>query len=198
MFYIHLKNIKKNEFMETSKVPKLLLIFLMTSSVAFSQAYSNLDLNRDGSVDREEFNKEYFQNYNYWDLNQDGTLEVEEFLNSSYSRLDKNEDHYLDEEEWNRGYDNLYGEYLRTRDYGKFDLDNDDKISNDEFNTGIQITEYYNVFDTNGDGNIDKDELNEGVFNKWDWNQDDALSTIEYNRDKSFYFDYKYSAIPKN
>lgn len=177
--------------MKTLKM-SLFTMLLLGSSVAFSQVYDDFDTNMDGGIDQTEFNESYSETYDQWDTNRDGTIDDREFYDTTYDRVDTNSDEYLDANEWNTGYDNIYGEYLGTNDNSQFDVDGDQRISRDEYYTGMRDTDYYNTFDTNRDSGIDTDEMNEGVYNSMDQNQDGSIDRDEYDRFGSSYLDAEY------
>lgn len=182
---------KKKNTMKTLKA-SFFTLCLMMSSLAFSQVYDDMDTNRDGGVDQDEFNQTYSDSYDQWDANSDGTVDDREFYDTTYDRMDTNSDEYLDTNEWNEGYDNVYGEYLRTNDNTQFDSDGDQRISRDEYYTGMRDTDYYDSFDANRDSSIDTDEMNQGVYNNLDQNQDNTIDRDEYDRFGSYYLDAEY------
>ena len=174
-----------------------LLILLLIPSVAFSQKYEDLDTNRDRGLDQKEFAEVSHSSFSEWDKNSDNFLDFKEYLSTYYRGLDENNDLYISKKEWKRGYKNLNEDYLRSENYLKFDEDQSERISRDEFRKGIKITDYYSTLDINGDETIDMNEMNMRIFNIFDENLNDTIDEVEYNnRDKSFYYDFKYLTIP--
>ncbi len=170
----------------------LAVLFLMVTSMAFSQTYDDFDANMDGAMDRNEFNDTYSNNYDNWDRNQDGVVDDREFYDNNYDRLDANRDQILDADEWEQGYNDIYAPYLSTRDYDDFDTDANNAVSRDEYYSGMRDTDLYDEYDVDGDRYIDSDEMNEGVFNSMDENRDDQIDEDEYNKFGSYYLDAEY------
>lgn len=174
--------------MKTMKATMLAVLFL-TSSVGFAQVFGDFDSNMDNSIDRDEFNSVYSNNFSNWDANADGNLEDREFYETTFNRLDTDMDGYLGQTEWGDGYDNVFGDYLGTRDLGQFDVDGDNMISSDEYYNGFADSDFYRSYDANSDSSIDPDEFNETVFNSWDENGDGILDNTEFDMYSSRYID---------
>ena len=174
--------------MKTMKATMLAVLFL-TSSVGFAQVFGDFDSNMDNSIDRDEFNSVYSNNFSNWDANADGNLEDREFYETTFNRLDTDMDGNLGQTEWGDGYDNVFGDYLGTRDLGQFDIDGDNMISSDEYYNGFADSDFYRSYDANSDSSIDPDEFNETVFNSWDENGDGILDNTEFDMYSSRYID---------
>ena len=116
-------------------------------------------------------------------------LDDREFYDNSFNRLDTDMDGDLGETEWNEGFDNVYGDYLGSRDMEQFDGNADNMISSDEYYNGFSQSDFFGSYDSNSDSSIDADEFNESVFNAWDENGDGTLDTSEFDRYRSQYLD---------
>ena len=165
------------------------MLFLFVSSLGFSQVFGDFDTNMDEAIDRDEFNSVYSDNFTSWDSDQDGALVDREFYETTFNRLDTDMDGNLGQLEWNEGYDNVYGDYLGTREIGQFDIDGDGMVSSNEFYEGFADSDFYGRYDANSDSSIDVDEFNESVFNNWDENGDGILDTNEFDMYSSRYID---------
>jgi|SRR5690606_3437825 len=167
----------------------MLLLSMLVSTAGFSQVFGDFDSNQDAVIDRDEFSGIYSSNFSSWDANTDGALDDREFYDTTFNRLDTDMDGNLGDEEWNNGFDNVYGDYLGTRDLDQFDADSDGMISGDEYYEGFSQSDFYSSYDVNRDNSIDADEFNESVFTNWDENGDGTLDDAEFERYRSRYLE---------
>lgn len=98
--------------------------------------------------------------FNDWDYDDDLYLDEDEFYSGLgdlgyYDMWDYNGDDYLTEDEWNEGVDQYLGAY-DPDDYGDFSEwdDDDERLSEDEFETNI-----FDTADLNDDDQVDEEEL---------------------------------------
>lgn len=169
---------------------RIFTIFLFVFALSFAQTtdFNSADANRDGSLDRSEFNDSYYDAFSEWDHNQDGVVSDYELYETQFNRLDQNGDRNLSMEEWDRGYNDIYGDYLESNDFSRYDVDDNDNISSEEFYESFRNTDFFNSYDINRDGVLDRDEINEGVFSNMDKNQDGTLDRNEYDTYSSLYY----------
>lgn len=185
------------------------ILFIFVSSVAFSQVNQNdktnrnqttqntnnnnnnrfdeYDGNRDANIERNEFDQRFGQNYDRWDTNKDENIDQREFFEYTFMSLDRDRDRNLTQEEWEVGYDSMFGDFLGNRDYSRYDWDNNQKISQAEFDESLRNSYYYSDLDTNRDRKVDRNELNEQSYNRMDKNNDQKVDRSEYDAFDSFY-----------
>ena len=166
-----------------------IIVTMLVGTAGFSQVFGDFDSNQDDLIDRDEFSGIYSSNFPSWDSNMDGTLDDREFYDTTFNRLDADMDGNLGELEWNEGFDNVYGDYLGTRDMDQFDENGDRMISGEEYYNGFSESDFYSSYDSNRDSSIDADEFNESVFNNWDENGDGTLDNSEFDKYRSRYIE---------
>lgn len=166
--------------MTTLKI-KLFSLLFISSTILFSQEYSEFDLNSDGKVDPREFEEVFGDRFHEWDPDANGLLTEIEFHEAVFDRVDSNSDTFLDPNEWNEGFDYIFGDFLGTPHNNQFDVDGDHKISKEEFHGGIKFSDFFSFYDENGNSSIDPKELQNGVFAHWDEDRDHLIDQREYN-----------------
>lgn len=167
----------------------LVILSILVSTAGFSQVFGDFDSNSDNVIDRDEFSGIYSANFSNWDADMNGDLDDREFYDNTFNRLDADMDGMLGDMEWNEGFDNVYGDYLGTRDMDQFDENGDRMISSEEYYSGFSQSDFYGSYDTNSDNSIDADEFNESVFGIWDENGDGSLDNSEFDKYRSRYIE---------
>ena len=119
-------------------IPLLALLMLgftaCSSATEENREYGDIDLDGSGELDDREF----------------GTAWTE---SGYYDRWDTNADGFLDETEWEAGRGRYMGDY--TGAFGDWDMDADNRLSEDEFRTGA-----YGYFDRDQNRMINEEEYN--------------------------------------
>lgn len=164
-----------------------LFVFISLSSFGQTRDFSDYDANGDEVTDRQEFHDMYNTSFADWDRNGDNSIEDSEFYAASYNNVDRDGNDKLSSDEWYAGYDDVYGDYLDSRNFDDYDLDQDGNISGYEYSQSFRDTGYYNSFDSNRDGKVKQSELNENVFKAWDANGDGNLDQDEYDTYSAYY-----------
>ena len=126
----------------------------------------------------------FSQDLDTYDADMDGRLDHNEFMertSADYDEWDANRDGMLDDREFT------------DRTYQDLDLNQDDLIDENEWNTGVNTTagQYlkagdYAVFDSDRDGILNNDEWNEGMtdnswFDTYDLDRNGSIDNDEWN-----------------
>ena len=165
------------------------MLSMLVSFAGFGQVFGDFDSNSDNMIDQDEFSGVYSDSFAKWDADMNGDLDEREFYDNTFNRLDADMDGNLGEMEWNEGFDNVYGDYLGSRDLEPFDENADNMISSDDYYNGFSQSDFFGSYDSNSDSSMDADEFNESVFNAWDENGEGTLDTSEFDRYRSQYLD---------
>ena len=174
------------------KLFSLLIIAAFTLGAVHAQTttFDDWDKDDDGRIERYEFTsvfvKEYFP---AWDADDDRGLIEEGFFRESYAGLDSDGDGFLSDEEWMIGFNYFYDDYVVYEDYDMVDLNEDGKITYDEYYDVMYDTEYFTDIDMDADNYISEYELADYVFENWDFNDSGTLSKSEFNRFDWYYLD---------
>jgi Ca2+-binding EF-hand superfamily protein len=165
--------------------------FRLDSQGGPANRFSNLDLNRDGWIARNEWNMGA-ADFNRLDINRDGRISRFEFENDTasyndntnpgrqFSGIDINRDGWISRNEWRSG----------TAAFDRADVNNDNRISRFEFDNisgaGEDPSSNYDRFatvDINHDGWLTRSEWRgaEAGFTRLDTNRDNRLSRTEYD-----------------
>lgn len=122
--------------------------------------------------------------YEEWDLDASGTLEERELASGIFESLDTDENDLLTGDEWRRA-----EFYFTGNDYGTFnewDINNDGRLEEEEFNVVVDQVGLFDRWDTNDDGWIEGQELSVGVFDTFDTDDDGLLDDEEYGTWEDF------------
>lgn len=143
--------------------------------------FNEFDANNDDFWDINEFNEANNDWFDEWDLDDDGAFNDEEFYATTMGNTDINNDRRISQEEWNEGQRNMFGNYAEENDFDAWDVNDDNFIDDNEWNTGFGESNWFSTYDGDADGTITDVEWNEGFFNEWDLNDDGMLDENEYN-----------------
>jgi hypothetical protein len=154
--------------------------------------FSNIDLNRDGWVTRNEWNMGT-TDFNRLDINRDNRISRFEFENDTasyndtnyssaqFANVDTNRDGWIARSEWRMG----------AAEFDRIDINNDNRVSRFEFenvassNDTDPSSEYdrFTTVDVNRDGWLTRSEWrgSEAGFSRLDTNRDNRLSRTEYD-----------------
>jgi len=158
--------------------------------VAQDTEFDDWDTDNDGLIERYEFTNVFTDKFfSAWDPDNEKGLIEEGFFKESYAGLDTDSDGFLSDEEWLTGYNYFYEDYVVYEDYDMIDVNDDGKVTYDEYYDVIYDTEYFSDIDMDSDNYISEYELADYVFENWDFNDSGALSKSEYNRFDWYYLD---------
>lgn len=89
--------------------------------------------------------------------------------------------------------------------YNDWDSDNDNKVTQDEFDANMKDSEVYEDWDSwdlDNDNALSENEMGEGLYGSWDANNDDLLDEKEYNKGSVVWLIVEepspYSSLDKN
>lgn len=170
----------------------ILLVLLFIGSFAYGQNtnFSDWDKDGDGVIERYEFSSTFVDEYfKSWDPSSTAGIIEEGFFKQSYAGLDSDGDNFLSDEEWMIGYNYFYDDYIVYEDIDMIDINDDGKVSYDEYYDVMYDTKYYTDIDLDADNYISEYELADYVFDNWDFNDSGTISRSEYNQFDWYYLD---------
>lgn len=142
--------------------------------------FADFDTNEDGNLDQDEIRATYQYNFETWDADDDGSLNNDEFNSAIFANTDADDDDFVDEDEWNRGFTGMYGNYVED-DFATYDTDGDGNLDSDEWNEVYVETDFYTTYDADENDLVTEDEFNQGLYSDWDTNDDDMVDENEFN-----------------
>lgn len=180
--------------MKKSITLKILNAVLFLSCVGILNAqdsdFSEWDEDNDGLIERHEFTSVFTEKYfPAWDPDGERGIIEEGFYKHSYAGLDSDSDGYLTDEEWLVGYNYFYDDYVVYEDYDMIDVNEDGKVTYDEYYDVMYDTALFTDIDMDSDNYISEWEIADYVFENWDFNDSGALSRSEFNRFDWYYLD---------
>lgn len=166
------------------------ILLFGVSAMAQDSSFSDWDVDDDGVVERYEFTSTFVDDYfPAWNPENEKGIIEEGFFKDSYAGLDTDNDGFLSDEEWLIGYNYFYKDYIVYDDVDFIDVNQDGKISYDEYYDALYETSYFTDIDLDEDNYISEYELADFVFNNWDFNDSGTLSRSEFNRFDWYYLD---------
>ncbi|WP_029036734.1 EF-hand domain-containing protein [Salinimicrobium xinjiangense] len=152
---------------------------------AMDGGFGSYDANRDNQWDENEFSESYQAEFSGYDADISGNLNNEEFSRANFKNADSNRDNNISREEWQEGYLNTYGEYASEDDFTRFDIDENDQLSETEWNQGFSRSNWFRTYDRDQNNSVSMEEWISANFKRWDRNNDGVLDRQEfqtYNR----------------
>ncbi len=188
----------------------LMAFFASVNLVGQNTIYYAFIPNAAGDIDKDGFDIGYHSIFSQWDLNGDGDISDNEFYTVIFKRLDSNKNGDLSAKEWQSGQKYLFGQsFVINNESGKqersgsldtvnpgsgenlefksFDLNNDNKITPGEFDSGLRNTDFFKSYDSNENGRLDRSELNKGVYQSMDLDGDGIIDKMEFQKVSKFY-----------
>ena len=77
---------------------------------------------------------------------------------------------------------------LAAAELRDWDADNDNRLTQEEFNAGLEDAGAFEDWDANDDGLLDKDEFGEGAYETYDANDDGFIDENEWEEEGSLDF----------
>ena len=160
------------------------------ASAQSNEQFKEWDDDNDGLIERYEFTSQFIDEYfKAWDpADRNGIIE-EGFFHNSYAGLDSDNDNYLSDQEWLIGYNYFYDQYLVSEDMAVVDINEDGKVTYDEYYDALYDTHYFTDIDLDSDNYISEYELANFVFDNWDFNNTGTISRSEFNKFDWYYLD---------
>ncbi len=100
--------------------------------------------------------------YEEWGIGEYETLQEEAFTRQLFELFDEDGDNFLSEQEWNGSQIYFVGDDYPA--FNEWDVNNDGRLEQNEFETVVQKTGVFDRWDANNDELLDSDELSQGVF----------------------------------
>ncbi|QSE97468.1 EF-hand domain-containing protein [Fulvivirga lutea] len=169
-----------------------LIATLLATSQLFAQdmTFDDWDTDDDGLIERFEFTQKFVDNYfKMWDPSETEGILEEDFFKSSYAGLDTDGDQMLSDEEWLIGYNYFYEDYITTAEVNFVDVNNDGRITYEEYHDVLYDLDYFTDVDVDEDNYISEYELADYVFDNWDFNDNGTIGVYEYSRFDWYYLD---------
>lgn len=142
--------------------------------------FADFDTDGDGNLDQDEFLTSFPNIFEDADADGDGSLSEEEFNQANFGNADADDDGLIDEDEWTAGVTGMFGGYVGEDDFGTFDTNADGELSDEEFGLGFSETDWFGNYDMDDDDLLSDVEWNEGLFGDWDTNDDTFLDETEF------------------
>lgn len=138
----------------------------------------------------------YFENS---DKNNDNLLDKNEFSSSLFDSWDTSNDGILNENEWANATNDYGFKDNDTWAWNSLDANNDSKITNAEFESGLGNADMFASWDKNNDNMLDEKEYAEGIVVIWNEAEaDGVLDEEEYKvKVKKYYDDNQNKYMPE-
>ena len=177
--------------MEKKKI-SLIIAFIFFSITIFAQgmSFDDWDKDNDGLIEKNEFMNTFVEEYyDVWGPSNTPGLIEEGIFKEYFAGLDSDDDNLLSDEEWIIGYNYFYQDYVGDESIYFVDANADGKIDYDEYYSVMYDTKYFSDIDNDRDNYISEYELADYVFDNWDFNNSETISSSEYARFDWYYLD---------
>ncbi len=155
---------------------KTVVLFIAALPLLFLSCNEEQVIENGDYVEISEYRERFA--YEEWDLDASGVLEERELSEGLFESFDANDDDLISNDEWG-----VTEFYFTGNDYGAFnewDLNNDGRLDNEEFEAVVDDVGLFDSWDINDDGLIEDQELSSGVFDSFDADDDGLLDDEEY------------------
>lgn len=128
---------------------------------------------------REAYKKEQGFRIPVTDEDSDGNLELKEFSRTTFVIADTDDNSFISEYEWDIAWENMFNEYLEKDQFQSFDMDNDSRLTLQNWQSGINGSGWFETIDKDGDGQVQLEEWLNYLFTRWDYDNDGELTQSE-------------------
>lgn len=158
------------------------------AGTALAQSMQDWDSDSSGDLSRDEWTTGMNSGTTFtdWDSDTNGSINSDEFASGLFQRFDGDRDGSLTSSEWDEEFDRWYGEQAVDLDFGQWDTDGNEMISQSEFTQQFNSVGLFDQFrttanlDTTGDS-VAQSDFAGGMFDWMDRNGDDRLGEDEIN-----------------
>lgn len=139
------------------------------------------DEETDNFIDENDFFNE-FDNTTFFDgndLDDDENFSNAEFNEGFFDAFDMDDDGTIDENELTDSRANFRAS--TTQSFSDLDVNDDNALDMDEFETDFNSNNFFGTFDENADTEITEREFSDGVFDRFDDDDDGRLAQEEFD-----------------